>query len=109
MSDRDEFDKWLVATYGSDADFDTARNCYVDASVHMAWQAWRGREALELGAEWVRKEPKAGLLCGDVAISTDPRYAGWVFVRHVDGINWTTGAKLTPETWAMLAAAPKED
>jgi len=53
----------------------------------------------------VPREPKPGLLCGDVAVSTDPRYAGWVFVRHVDGENWTTGAKLTPETWGMIAAA----
>ena len=52
----------------------------------------------------VLREPKPGLLCGDVAVSTDPRYAGWIFVRHVDGVNWTTGAKLTPEIWAMLAA-----
>ena len=55
--------------------------------------------------DMVPREPKRGLLCGDVAISTDPRYAGWVFVRHVDGENWTTGAKLTPETWAMLVSA----
>ncbi len=53
----------------------------------------------------VPREPKPGLLCGDVAVSTDPRYAGFVFVRHVDGVNWTTCAKMTPETWTMLAAA----
>lgn len=53
----------------------------------------------------VPREPKPGLLCGDVAISTDPRYAGFVFVRHVDGVNWTTCAKMTLETWAMLSAA----
>lgn len=53
----------------------------------------------------VPREPKPGLRCGDVAVSTDPRYAGWVFVRHIDGENWTTCAKMTAETWAMLAAA----
>lgn len=71
--------------------------------------AWRKRaEEAEAAAPldgWVSREPKPGLLCGDVAISTDPRYAGWVFVRHSDGVNWTTGAKLTDETWQMLAAA----
>lgn len=61
--------------------------------------------AREPEGQWVPKEPKPGLFCGDVAISTDPGYAGWIFVRHVDGVNWTTGAKLTSETWAMLRAS----
>lgn len=51
------------------------------------------------------REPKPGLFCGSVAISADPRFAGLVFVRHIDGINWTTGAKLTPETCGMALAA----
>jgi hypothetical protein len=59
------------------------------------------REVAELRA---KMEPKEGLHVGALAISSDPRYAGWVFVRHVDGTNWTTGAKLTQETWSMAHA-----
>lgn len=53
----------------------------------------------------VQRNPEPYLICGDIAVSNDPRYAGWVFVRHVNGKDWTTGAKLTPETWQMIAAA----
>lgn len=42
------------------------------------------------------------MVVGLTAVSTQPRYAGWVFVKHVDGTNWTTAAKLTPETWGMV-------
>jgi len=53
----------------------------------------------------VPRNPEPYLICGDIAVSNYPQYAGWVFVRHVNGKDWTTGAKLTPETWAMIAAA----
>lgn len=43
------------------------------------------------------------IVLGLTAVSTQPRYAGWVFVKHVDGEHWTTAAKLSPETWAMIA------
>ena len=69
-----------------------------------AEQSLRAALSSDDGMVRVPREPRPGLLCGDVAVSTDPRYAGFVFVRHVDGINWTTCAKMTPETWAMLAA-----
>lgn len=78
--------------------------CYFERR-HEGHDRRRQPAAREPEGQWVPKEPKPGLLCGDVAISTDPRYAGWIFVRHVDGVNWTTGAKLTPETWAMLRAS----
>ena len=48
------------------------------------------------------RSPKAGLLAGDLAISTNPRYARWIFVRHIDDENWTTCAQMTQETWDML-------
>lgn len=51
MSDRQTFEKWLGETYDSDAEFDHARNCYKEFAVHMAWQAWRGRAALNAGGE----------------------------------------------------------
>ncbi len=68
----------------------------------------RVREIAEPWMVSVPREPKPGLLCGDVAVSTDPRYAGLIFVRHADGVNWTTCAKMTPETWAMLASERSE-
>ena len=95
------------------AEYDSIVNTRLDprdpeADFVMRGADWRCIRALLPEADdkvLVPREPKPGLLCGDVAISTYPRYAGWVFVRHVDGVNWTTGAKLTPATWAMLAVA----
>lgn len=78
------------------------------ARIRDASNALRAALAADSERVSVPREPKPGLLCGDVAVSTDPRYAGFVFVRHIDGVNWTTCAKMTPETWAMLAAAEKE-
>lgn len=78
-----------------------------DTNPWAAIEALRAALAADSERVSVPREPKPGLLCGDVAVSTDPRYAGFVFVRHIDGVNWTTCAKMTPETWAMLAAAEK--
>ena len=57
-----------------------------------------------LAADADRVSVPSDMVLGLTAVSTQPRYAGWVFVKHVDGQNWTTGAKLTPETWGMIAA-----
>lgn len=37
-----------------------------------------------------------------VCVGIEGRYAGWVFVLHADGKEWTTGAKLTEMTFGML-------
>lgn len=37
-----------------------------------------------------------------VAVAIEGQWLGWVFVRHSDGENWTSAAKLTDATLSML-------
>lgn len=62
-------------------------------------------------------EPPKGCTQKFIAVGVEGQYAGWVFVLHADGENWTTGAKLTDATFRMLkrridgefeSPAPKE-
>lgn len=72
-----------------------------EASIEDLWNAEESlRTALASASETV--EVPSDLVVGLTAVSTQPRYAGWVFVKHIDEHNWTTGAKLTPETWGMV-------
>lgn len=47
-------------------------------------------------------QPPPGTTQKYVAVGVEGQYAGWVFVLHADGENWTTGAKLTDMTFQML-------
>lgn len=102
---REQFESWL-----SDLDPRPFRPDAYNDQVYK-WKGWKAawnhlasqQPAIPEG--WIPRNPEPYLICGDVAVSNDPRYAGWVFVRHSNGKDWTTGAKLTPETWSMIAAA----
>lgn len=54
MSDREEFEKWLIEVHGLNAEWDEDRDCYVEFACHIAWKAWQAARNMEPVAE-VRK------------------------------------------------------
>ena len=41
MSERIEFEIWLLYEQGLNAKWDDDRNCYVEFGAHIAWRAWQ--------------------------------------------------------------------
>jgi hypothetical protein len=59
-------------------------------------------ERLRADAANDRPPIELNLATKDVAVCWKGRFEGWVFVRHVDGVNWTSAAQLTEATYSMF-------
>ena len=53
MTDREEFEAWLLKVHGLDSGWQENRNCFADFPAHLAFQAWQASRAalLEKQAE----------------------------------------------------------
>jgi hypothetical protein len=78
MTEREEFEKWLIAHHGLQSDWSIERNCFVDYQAHLAFKAFQA------GRRSRQKQ--------DAEICRENNPIPWSDPKNVKKMNRTVGA-----------------